>query len=391
MQLLNSYFEELFDPKDILQNWRKKAWDRFEEIGIPTSQQEAFQYVQFKEFPTFKPAEKKQEKTNSSELLFIDGFFQKTTLPSPLICLSLNEAMHTYGIFLQNRWNRSLKEEIDPLAALNGAFQGEGAFLYVPPNVHVKDPIILRHLLSSSKTSSPRLHIYLNKGSKLTLLQTTESQENAFGNALIDVVLDTGASLNFQETQNFENSTHYFQTFRASLKRDSKLETLSFSRGGKIARSSMKVQLLEENSEVELKGLSHLNGSLQNHTHITVEHVAPHCRSRQHFKTILEERSKASFEGKILVRPIAQKTESYQLNNNLLLSDEASANSKPNLEIFADDVKASHGCTIGQLDKEQLFYLRSRGLSQLDAEKWLIHGFAKELLNEMHPLLQKGL
>jgi len=391
MQLLEGYFQDLFDPKDILHNWRKKAWDRFQEIGLPRSRQEAFQYVQLKHILFPKPAERPEIKEipSSEGLYFIDGYFQKARLPSPLVCLPLDEAMRTYGIFLQNRLTRTLKEEADPFAALNGALQGQGAFLYVPPHCHVKDPIEIHHLLSSSKTASPRLHVYLNKGSSITFLQNTQSESHGFCNALIDVALDEGAELNFQETQTFKSSCTYFQTLRATLKRDAKLKTLSFSQGAELARSSIQVQLLEENSEAELQGLSHLRDSLQNHTHIVVEHIAPHCRSRQHFKNILEDKSKSSFQGKILVRSTAQKTESYQLNNNLLLSDEASANSKPNLEIFADDVKASHGATITQLNPEEIFYLRSRGLTQNEAENWLIHGFSHELIDQAHPLIQK--
>lgn len=392
MQLLKNYFEELFDPKDILQNWKKKAWDRFEELGLPRSRQEAFQYLRLKDLIFPKPAPLPPFSPSApSEILFVDGHFQTASLPSPIVCLPLSEAIRTYGIFLQNRFTRSLKEETDPFAALNGALQGQGAFLYIPPNCTIKEPLEIRHLLSPFKTASPRLHIYVNKGSHLSLIQTTRGAEHAFCNALIDVVVDEGASLEFQETQIFEPSTSYFQTFRVSLKKRSRFHGLYFSKGAQIARSSIKVQLLEENSEAELQGLSDLSGSLQNHNHILVEHTAPHCRSRQHFKTVLKDQSQSSFEGKILVRPLAQKTESYQLNNNLLLSDDAAAYSKPNLEIFADDVKASHGATIGQLDPEEIFYLRSRGFTLSEAEKWLANGFKKELIDKAHPLLRAHL
>lgn len=420
MQLLEGYFEELFDPKDILQGWRKKSWDRFQEIGWPKSRQEAFQYVHLKDlffpkpaqsytndlknwdfikealqkfFPkqTVIPREKDADEMLSSTIFFVDGYFQKASLPSPIICLPLDQAMRTYGIFLQNRLTRTLKEETDPFATLNGALQGKGAFLYIPPNCHVQEPIELIQHLSSETASSPRLHIYLNKGSCLTLIQTTLGDTRSFCNGFIDVTLDEGAEFHFQETQNLKPSSSYFQTFRASLKRNSRLKTFSFCRGADLARSSMKIQLLEENSEAELLGLSDLNGSLENHTHILVEHLAPHCRSHQHFKTVLKDKSRSSFEGKIFVRPTAQKTESYQLNNNLLLSDESTAYSKPNLEIFADDVKASHGATITQLDPEELFYLTSRGLSVLEAEKWLIQGFMDILLKKAHPSLVKRL
>jgi Fe-S cluster assembly protein SufD len=174
-----------------------------------------------------------------------------------------------------------------------------------------------------------------------------------------------------------------FTSVRATLKRDSSFDSLSITDGAAVARSSFAVQLAEENSALSLKGLSLLTGQRNSHVHVFVDHAAPHCTSRQHFKMALSGQSQSSFEGKIAVRPIAQKTVAYQLNNNLLLGEGARANSKPNLEIFADDVKASHGSTMTQLSAEELFYLRSRGLAAIDAQALLAHGFCKELLQEV--------
>ena len=169
-----------------------------------------------------------------------------------------------------------------------------------------------------------------------------------------------------------------FQAIRATLKRDSKSKAVLL---GKRLRTSIHVELVEENSEAELYGLAQLEGDGEAHIHARIEHMAPHTRSRQHFKSVVKDESRYSFEGKIYVHSEAQKTEAYQLNNNLILTDGASANAKPNLEIFADDVKASHGSTTGQLSKEALFYLRSRGLSVEEAQRWLIGGFCKEILD----------
>jgi len=383
MQLLEEYFEKLLDIKDSLLSWRKQAWDRFQKIGLPSN---------FKDLCIPQIAEcPKTTEDASAELHFVDGYFQKTSLSHPIICLSLHDAMRNYGIFLQNRWVRTLKEETDPLAALNGAFQGKGAFLYIPPHCHVKNPIEILHHLNSSHAASPRLHIYMNKNSSLTLLQHTVGASNSFCNAFIDITLDEGSELHFQETQNLESSSRYFQNFRATLKKDSKLNALFFSQGAQFVYNSTKVQLLETNSETELRGLANLTHSFQHHTHVVVDHVAPGCRSHQHFKNVLKDKSQSNFEGKILVRSAAQKTDSYQLNNNLLLSDEAWAHSKPNLKIFADDVKASHGSTTAPLNAEEIFYLRSRGLTQMEAEKWLIHGFVHELMDKAHPSVQKRL
>jgi len=381
VQSLEDYFDTLVDPKELLQTWRKKAWDRFSEVGLPRPKQEAFQYLPLRDLAIPKPAAESATDAalSSHTLQLTDGFFQKADLPQPLVCMKLDAAMLVYGVFLQNRLSRSLKEETDPFALMNCAFQGRGAFLYVPPGTVVEQPIEILHQITSSEMVSPRVQIFLGKGASIQIVQRTTGR--GFCNSYIDASLDAGASLFFGDSHKESADSISFHAFRSTLKRDSRLHFLSATDGAKIARSSLKVQLLEENSEALLQGLSQLSGTLQSHTHVLVEHIAPHCRSRQHFKKILRGSSKSSFEGKILVRPEAQKTEAYQLNNNLLLSDQAQANAKPNLEIFADDVKASHGATVAQIDEEELFYLRSRGFPFERAQEALAAGFCNEILN----------
>jgi Fe-S cluster assembly protein SufD len=159
----------------------------------------------------------------------------------------------------------------------------------------------------------------------------------------------------------------------------------------RIARHSLRVHIQGENADALLQGLWHQKKSSQTHTHVFVEHAAPHAKSLQKFKGVLKDTAQSSFEGKIFVRPEAQKTEAYQLNQNLLLSDAAIANAKPNLEVFADDVKASHGATFSQVDDEQLFYLKSRGLSPEAASRLLIRGFMQEMIDQIGvPSVRQG-
>lgn len=394
MQLLEQGFEALSDPKDLLQNWRKRAWDRFQELGLPHQAQEAFQYVplQYLVFPKIasRPDKAQIRTAYPYRLVFADGFFQDAHLPPSLVCRPLDDAMRTYGIALQGRFSRSLKEEMDPIAALNGALHGRGAFLYVPPNIRIEEPIEVHHLFTSSQMATASLQVFLGKGASLNLIQRSSHQDDAsFGNVLFDASLDEGSSLFFGDQQQLPEHSVHFQAFRCVLKRDSRLHFLSISSGAKLSRSSIKVQLLEENATALLQGLWKLDRELQSHTHITVEHAAPHCQSRQHFKGVLKGRSRSSFEGKIMVRSAAQKTEAYQLNNNLLLSDEAAAFTKPNLEIFADDVKATHGATIAQLAQEELFYLRSRGLNPGEAKAILTKGFCAEILQSAPSFLKE--
>ncbi len=367
--MLEQDWAQLTDPKDPLLPYRQKGWARFQEMGLPRPKQEAFQYLSRKlAFPPAS-AQKKSQGTPVEGLCFVDGYFEESLsrIPAPLICLPLESAIRSYGLFLQNRLVRGIKEETDPFALLNTAFQGKGVFLYVPPQckaaLHLSQVFV-------SEMATPRIHIYLGRGAALKIEQSSEGK-SGFCNSLLDVVADEGAALTWIDRMEGD-----FQSIRATLKRDARLKVVLV---GKQTRSSLYVQLAEENSEAHLFGLACLDKSEESHIHATVEHMAPHTRSRQHFKSVVDGQSRFSFEGKIIVRSIAQKTEAYQLNNNLILHDEACANAKPNLEIFADDVKASHGATVGQLNEEELFYLRSRGLSLNEAKKWLIEGFCQEI------------
>jgi Fe-S cluster assembly protein SufD len=173
----------------------------------------------------------------------------------------------------------------------------------------------------------------------------------------------------------------HFDFFRGVLKKNCSLDVVNVNNGSATMRTDFRVVMKGENSDASLSSLSMLGEKRESHSYVIIDHQAERCRSRQLFKSVLSDRSRSSFEGKILVRKEADKTDAFQLNNNLLLSDLANADSKPNLEIFADDVKASHGATVGQLDPEQVFYLKTRGFSLKESKKLLIGSFAKEVLD----------
>ncbi len=381
--MLETYFEEILDPKDLWFHIRKKHWDRFVQSGFLEGKRSAFQYVPMETFSWPKPAERTEDLSLSLDgfrIVFIDGFLsiKHSKLPSEVIFLSLDMAMKSFGIFLQNRINRLLKEEKDPMALLNGALQRAGAFLYIPPEVRLSDPIHVYHFSTAPLLASSRLIVSLGKNASLTLIEKNNAASSV-GNLYTEIALDENAQVDFHSCVEADAKAVVFQTFRSFLKKRAQLKYRFYSQGAEIVRNSIHVQLLEEESEASLRGLAVLDQQRRNHVHALVEHMAPHTRSRQHFKAALRGSSLSSFEGKIHVHPIAQKTEGYQLCNHLLLSDTAAAFAKPNLEIFADDVKASHGATISQLNEEELFYLRSRGLSKEEAKVYLIEGFMDEL------------
>ncbi len=383
--------------QDALFTQRQRFWDRFAELGLPKPKQEAFQYLPLRKlsYPTNQAEETKltlKELTPhilpgcSGRIVFVDGFFDPdlSEMPQGSILLPLDAAMKTYGLVLQNRFAKALKEEKDPFACLNGAFHGRGAFLYILPGVEIEAPIQVLSLFSSQEEwMAERLQIFLGKAAKASLVQTFIGSGTAV--ELIDASLDAGARLSITDSSELEPSALFFRNIRASLKRDAFLSTFSYSEGAASFRKSLQATLLEEGAEAHFKGLDNLSGDLEAHTHILIEHKAPHCLSRQHFKKALREQSRSSFEGKIYVHPEAQKTEAYQLNQNLILSDEAAAHAKPNLEIFADDVKASHGATFSQLSEEEIFYFRARGLSLKEAKSLLFEGFCRELIDGISP------
>ena len=201
-------------------------------------------------------------------------------------------------------------------------------------------------------------------------------------NLSFDLSIDEDSHVQYiQSAFDISQDSWYFDACSASLKRNSTFKTVMATAGSTSVRHDYRISLTGENAEAKLNGIWMLSDNNESHTHVLMRHQAPYCRSMQFFKGAIDDVSRSSFEGKIFVEQIAQKTEAFQLNNNLILSDHAIANSKPNLEIFADDVKASHGATVGQLDAEQLFYLKTRGYSEQAAKNLLVYGFCKEVID----------
>lgn len=394
-------------------DFRDKAWYLLSKMGLPSKSHEAFRYVTLREFylssfetsaceliGKFLFSESILPECEHSHIIFVNGHFSPelsdiTALPPQTALLSLDKALRTHSSFLQSRLSRSLKEEKDPFALLNLALQSEGAFVYVPPKLETAVPLQCLHVLTGDvpQLISPRLHLVLGSNSSMRCILTTHQVSKDVSHCVLptaEISLEDGANLDILNLIDTMPAWH-FETLRAQLKKNAKLNSLSVHFGGKVVRQSYLVQLKGENSEVNLNGLWMLDGRRTAHTHAIVEHEAPHTRSMQRFKGVLGDTAKSSFEGKILVRPEAQKTEAYQINNNLILSQGAIANSKPNLEVFADDVKASHGATVSQLDDEQLFYLSARGIDLFSAKHLLIGGFCREMIDRIpyHSFLQK--
>lgn len=402
--LLTDHYAQIAHSDD-LQKIRAKAWEHFLALGLPTRQSEVFNYIKLRNLfaQTFAPSQAREitlqqisssifPECKQSVLVFVNGHYHPnlsntTAIPSRVVISTLTAATRTYGAFLNNHWTKSFKEELDPFAMLNIALHRDGIFLYLPPKSVVEVPIQILHVIDTAETAMmlmPRMQIFVGAHSQLTTLSSIAliSGSNYCINQITDFTVEENSHVSHTQIACNENPAGWhFDAIRATVKRNSSFKTVNITNGCMAMRNDYRVTLTGENSEASLNGMWMLSDQREAHTHILIEHQAPNCRSNQLFKGALNDHSRSSFEGKILVRQAAQKTDAFQLNNNLLLSDRAQADSKPNLEIYADDVKASHGATVGQLDQEQLFYMKARGFSEETAKNMLVYSFCKEVID----------
>lgn len=399
--LLEEYFAQR-NKNDPLQKMRAKAWDHFLELGLPTRQTEQYRYIKLRQlfshhYQLAGECSIPQEDFSSailpeckqSVLVFVNGYFKSDlsntqAIPSKAVVTTLEESTRTYGLFLNNYWAKSLKEETDPFASLNNALHQQGLFVYIPPKTVIDVPIqILQIVHADQQMILPHVNIFVGAHSQVKVFETQKilSKEPYFINQVTEIAIEEGACMNYTQALCEEQpGSWHFHALRSSLKQNATLKTISVTEGSATVRNDYRVALTGENAEALLNGVWMLSDKKEAHTNVFIDHQAPHCRSYQLFKGVLNAFSRSSFEGKIMVRQAAQKTEAFQLNNNLLLSDHAHADSKPNLEIFADDVKASHGATVGQLDGDQLFYMKTRGFPDHEAKNLLIFGFCEQVI-----------
>lgn len=401
---LRQHFQH--QKQDALHSYREKSWQRLSELGLPTKSHEAFKYVSLKElyqssfgFSTSIDIAKSSfteailPESRHAHLVFVNGRFAPhlsdvSALPVHTVVLPLDAALRPHGSFLQYHISRSLKEENDPFALINLALHSQGAFFYLPPKLEIESPVQVLHLFTGEESmiTVPRLYLSMGAHSRIRWISTAhyfQSHKPHFIVPAAEIFLEEGSALDMFCAIDSPHASWHMETVRVLAKKSARFHSLNFTCGSKTVRQSFRVSLKGENSEAHVNGLSMLKNNRTAHTHTVIEHEAPLTRSMQLFKGVLSDASQSSFEGKILVRPEAQKTEAYQLNKNLILDQGAVANSKPNLEIFADDVKATHGATISQLDPEQLFYFKTRGIETHEARRLLINGFCREMIERI--------
>ena len=326
-------------------------------------------------------------------LVFQNGNFDPNlstipALPAGVKVSSLAHAVEEDADLLQRHFGRVASHDNNPFVALNTAFAADGGFVYVPANTSLDRPVQLLFVSTPGQKPlmfHPRNLLILERGASATFVETFVGVSGASNltNVVTEVAVGDGAQADCYRIQQESDQAYHIATTRSSQGRDSQYSLTSVVFGAALARHDIWMSLKGEGGDGTLNGLYVTSGS-QHVDHSTViEHAVPHCDSHEYFNGILDDRSRAVFNGKIIVRPNAQKTDAKQTNNNLLLSESARADSQPQLEIYADDVRCTHGATLGPLDDNSLFYLRSRGMSAAAARALMTYGFALEILTRI--------
>lgn len=394
-----------------LSRLRQSAMSRFEQLGFPTTDDEEWKYTniapiaktRFEQAPEPRGSEGRlnaaqlepflYEEARGSRLVFVNGFYRSElssleALPEGTVALNLSDALRSdvYAEVVREQLARSADPNRNAFTALNTAFLSSGAFLLIPKGLRVESPIHLLFLstpLSADALFSfPRVLVVAEEGSEATVIESYASVAEGvhLTNAVVEVVLSANARIEYYKVQRESQQAFHIATTAVDMGRGSSFDSTAITMGARLARHDIAVTLDAEGAECWVDGLYIVGTGQHADTHSLIDHKQPHCISHQLYKGILDGKSRAVFNGKVFVREGAQKTDAMQKNKNLLLSDEARVDTKPQLEIFADDVKCAHGATVGQLEEEELFYLVSRGLSPELARNLLTYGFAEEVI-----------
>jgi Fe-S cluster assembly protein SufD len=273
-------------------------------------------------------------------------------------------------------------DQTNPFTALNTAFLHEVAFIHVPRNTVLEQPIEITYAAEGEGVAHPRALIVVGANAQCTVVETYKGQGAYFTNAVTEIVAGEGSIVDHYKVTSEAPEAYHVATLQAVLGRSTNFKSHSISLGGALVRNDAGA-VLSEGTEATLNGLYIVNGTQHIDNHTTIDHAKPHGVSHELYKGILDGKASAVFNGRIMVRKDAQKTDSKQTNKNLVLSDEAVINTKPELQIFADDVRCTHGATIGQLDAEAMFYLQSRGIGRDDARSLLTYAFAQDIVNRI--------
>jgi Fe-S cluster assembly protein SufD len=393
----------------ILSNIRKEGFKTFNKNGIPTLRNEEWRFTNVsnlfrKEYNL--PKDNLEINTsdidsirlpgyaNANELVFVNGRYVPElstirSLEKECIIMPLEDAVkNEYKDIINGHLGKSSLVIKDGIHALNTSFIYGGVFIHVNKNQVLEHPVYLYHLSDTRNNhtlAQPRSLVYVDQSAKLQLVESfaTIGSMDSFTNGVTEIVVNTNAIVEYYKIQNDVVNASQVTTTHIRQIGKSYAHGVTISLNGGLIRNNMNIVMEAEGNEAHLYGLYLLKGNTHVDNHTMVDNTKPNCFSNEFYKGILDDTSSGVFSGKIFVRPDAQKTNAYQSNKNILLSDNATINTKPQLEIFADDVKCSHGCTVGQLDEEALFYLRTRGISKEHAQSMLLSAFAEDVVMQI--------
>jgi Fe-S cluster assembly protein SufD len=374
-------FEALDRAGGPLQAIRRAGWERFK--GLPTTQEEAWRFTNLAplsqhSFALGRPSTNGIKSAKGGDLVFVDGHYRAdlSARPEGVEVTSLAAAPEA--------WERvGAPGEGEPFVALNSAFLEDGAFLRVRKGFRLPAPLHLL-FLGTDKAAHPRNLYLIGEGAEADIVETYASVGEAphLTNAVSEIHLARGAVAAHYRLQ-LEAQSFHFGTVRARLDRDARFTSHNVACGGALARNEIVAALDGEGAHCTLNGLFVIRGTQHVDNYTRLEHRKPSCESHELYKGVLDGRSSGVFTGRIHVFPDAQKTDAYQASASLLLTDTAMVDAQPQLEIYADDVKCSHGSTVGQLDRDALFYLRTRGLPEAAARHVLVRAFAGDVADRL--------
>lgn len=400
-------FEEKVDVTAQLHDIRTSAIKNFENKGFPTKKEEAWKYTSLNsvlknDFSVFPKRENSIEfkdvkkyflhEIDTYKLVFVDGkfssFMSSTTHEGIDVCLlSSVLTKPKYKVFLETYFNQIASKD-ESLTTLNTAFAHEGAYINIPKSKVADKPIEIIYFSTGEESAlmvQPRNLIVVGENAHVQIIERHQSLNGnpVLTNAVTEIYAQKRAIVDYYKIQNDALTANLIDNTYISQKQESRVAVHTFSFGGNITRNNLNFYHFGERIDSTLKGIT-IIGDKQHVDHFTlVNHATPNCESHQNYKTILGGSSTGVFNGKIFVEKEAQKTDAFQQNNNILLSEKATINAKPQLEIFADDVKCSHGCTIGQLDESAMFYMQQRGIPKKEAKALLLYAFSNEVIESV--------
>lgn len=400
------------DQPDWVRDIRRAAFAHFVENGFPTVRDEEWKYTNAAPIASadWNLASSEQARADAesvdfdreifseiegrNRIVFVDGIFSEalSSTPEGLKVLPFRES---YGEELfRSAFAKIVDFEKNGFTALNTAFAGEGVYLRAEKNSKVEEAVNLVFIGLAETAGFPRVVYVGEQGSEAELVEHyLRAEESAyFTNAVVEILLEDGARLVHTRVQRESHEAFHIVTSQAELGRASVYDNTNIHLGGRLSRHDLGMGFNAEGAEGWIDGLYLVDDDQHTDTHSRIDHRIPNCVSHQTYKGILDGKSRAVFNGKVFVHEKARGTDAYQSNKNLLLSNDARVDTKPQLEIFNDDVKCAHGATVGQLEEEELFYLLSRGLSEDLARNLLTYGFAEEVINKIKvPSIKKAL